>query len=188
MMLTTRTSQWIAQDRYALFSFLIILIYLAMALFSAMGWVASDFSITDLDLSYQSPSWKHWLGTDFLGRDVFSRAIHGSQIALQIGFFSASLATLIGLTLGSLGGFYGGRVDAFVVWVYTTFSSIPSILLLSAFAFVLGQGLENLYIALGLTSWVKLCRLVRAEFLKNKSLGLCASRQGFRGHILFSNV
>jgi peptide/nickel transport system permease protein len=130
-----------------------------------------------MELSYQAPSADHWFGTDFLGRDVLSRAIHGTKIAFVVGFFAASLATLIGVFLGALGGFLGGWVDEIIVWLYTTLESIPYILLISAFAFSMGQGLTNLYIALGLTGWVKLCRLTRGEFLRQRNREYVAAAQ-----------
>ncbi len=161
----------------AIISLTIIVGYIALALFAASGWLGMDFASTNMDLSYHPPSADHWLGTDFLGRDVLSRAIHGTKIALLVGFFAATIATFIGLTLGSLAGFFGGWVDDLVVWLYTTVESIPYILLISAFAFSLGQGLSNLFIALGLTGWVKLCRLTRGEFLRHKNREYVAAAQ-----------
>jgi peptide/nickel transport system permease protein len=157
------------KDPITLISLGPILIYTLLALLAGLGFLASDFASTHLELSYQPPSANHWLGTDFLGRNVLSRAIHGAKVAMLVGFFAASIATLIGLTLGAIAGFFGGWVDDLVVWLYTTLESIPYILLISAFAFSLGQGLTNLYIALGLTGWVKLCRLTRGEFLRHKN-------------------
>ncbi len=161
----------------AIISLTIILGYVALALLAALGWLGMDFASTNMNLSYQPPSSEHWLGTDFLGRDVLSRAIHGTKIALLVGFFAATIATFIGLVFGSLAGFFGGWVDDLVVWLYTTVESIPYILLISAFAFSLGQGLSNLFIALGLTGWVKLCRLTRGEFLRHKNREYVAAAQ-----------
>ncbi|MCB0376886.1 MAG: ABC transporter permease [Bdellovibrionales bacterium] len=176
----------------ALFSALMISLYLALALFSALGWIATDFQTIANDRSYQPPSWEYWFGTDLFGRNVLSRAIHATQTALLVGLFSTTLATVLGLFFGSLAGYFGGRTDDLVVWLYTTIDSIPYILLVSAFAFMLGQGILNLLIALGLTSWIQLCRLVRSEFMKHKAqdyvqaakaLGAGSRRQIFR-HIL----
>lgn len=150
-------------------SFGIIGLFVLLAILAEIGVIAQGYSDTNMDLSYFPPGSDHWFGTDFLGRDVLARTIHGAKIALLVGFFSATIATVIGLFMGSISGYYGGWIDDVVVWIYTTIQSIPYILLISAFAFSLGQGLGNLYIALGLTSWVKLCRLTRGEFLKHKN-------------------
>lgn len=171
---------------------LILLIYLCIALFASLHWIGADFSQTQMDLSYSPPSSQHWLGTDFLGRDVLARALQGTKLALFVGSLAALLATGLGLVLGALAGFLGGVVDDLIVWLYTTLESIPAILLISAFAFSLGQGIPSLILALGLTGWVKLCRLIRAEFLSHKNrdyvvaakaLGTSSSSQIFK-HIL----
>lgn len=152
----------------AVFSFLILSLYVFAFLLSSMGLMATDFAVTDNLQINQPPSFKHWFGTDFLGRDTLSRAIHGGRVAILVGFFASGISTFIGLSLGAVAGYFSGWVDDFIVWLYSTFDSIPYILLISAFAFALGQGILNLYLALGLTSWVKLCRLTRAEVLKHK--------------------
>lgn len=154
----------------AIFSLATMTLYFLIVILASLNWIANDFSVTQMELSYAPPSLEHWLGTDFFGRDVFSRAIQGTKIAFLVGLFSATIATIIGAVLGSLAGYFAGWVDDLIVWLYTTLDSIPYILLISAFAFSLGQGLSNLYIALGLTGWVKLCRLIRAEFIKQKNL------------------
>lgn len=163
------------KNKLASISLIIISFYVLIAFLAAMGLIAEDHGLTDVALSYSPPSSNHWFGTDFLGRDVFSRVIQGTKIALTVGFFSATLACFIGLSLGSLAGYFGGRVDDIVVWLYSTLESIPSILLISAFAFSIGQGVSNLFIALGLTSWVKLCRLTRGEYLKHKNMEYVAA-------------
>ena len=162
------TRQQLLTNPWALFSICILAGYIIMALLSMLGLIAGDFATINTEASYSPPSAKYWMGTDLLGRNVLSRAIHGSFIALSIGFISTTIATLIGVFFGALAGYFRGKVDDVIVWLYTTIDSIPYILLISAFAFVLGQGLINIYLALGLTSWVKLCRLVRSEFIRHK--------------------
>ncbi len=179
----------------ALISLVLLIVYIVIVVLTAFGVVATDFATTQMENSYAPPSLHHFFGTDFFGRDVLDRAMQGTKIAFLVGFFSASIATLIGVSLGALGGYFGGWVDDFVVWLYTTLESIPYILLISAFAFALGQGLTNLYIALGLTGWVKLCRLIRSEFLKQKNLDYVQAAQAMGvGHFskmfrhIFPNV
>ena len=155
----------------------IIGFYLLITLLASFGIIAQDYSTTNLNNSYLPPSKENWFGTDFLGRDVYARVIHGTKIALIVGFFAATLSTLIGLILGSLAGYFGKKIDDLIVWLYSTFESIPYILLISAFAFTLGQGLINLFIALGITGWVRTCRLTRAEFLKHKNMEYVSAAQ-----------
>lgn len=157
------------KNKIAVISFVVISLYFVIAALAKLGIVATSFDSVYNDLAYEAPSWFHWFGRDLFGRDVFARAIHGSYTALSIGFIVASIAVPIGVTLGSLSGYFGGIVDDLIVWFYTTIDSIPYILLLIALSFVLGQGTENMYVAIGITSWVTLCRLIRGEFMKHKN-------------------
>jgi peptide/nickel transport system permease protein len=147
---------------------------------------------TDLDNAYQPPSSEHWMGTDALGRDVSQRLIQGTRIAYKVGIITALIAIPIGVFFGCLAGYFGGRIDDFVVWLYSTFASIPGLLFILAIAMVVGRGLLGVYLGIGLTTWVGLCRLIRGEVIKHKeqayvqaakALGLSWSRILFR-HIL----
>jgi len=115
------------------------------------------------------PGWFDYpLGADFLARDVFKRVLHGTRIAMSVGLVSCIIAIPIGSFFGALAGFYGGFVDEMIVLLYSTIASVPGLLLLLAFVMVVGKGIIGVYIALGMTSWVSLCRLVRGEFIKHK--------------------
>lgn len=115
------------------------------------------------------PGWFDYpMGTDFLARDVFKRVLHGTRIAMSVGFVSCVIAIPIGTFFGALAGFYGGFVDEMIVLLYSTVASVPGLLLLLAFVMVVGKGIIGVYIALGMTSWVSLCRLIRGEFIKHK--------------------
>jgi len=147
---------------------------------------------TDLGLAYQPPSSKHLMGTDALGRDVMQRLIQGTRIAYKVGIITALIAIPIGVFFGCLAGYFGGRVDDFVVWLYSTVASIPGLLFILAIAMVVGKGLLGIYLGIGLTTWVGLCRLIRGEVMKHKeqayvqaarALGLSWPRILFR-HIL----
>ncbi|MDD5679143.1 MAG: ABC transporter permease, partial [Kiritimatiellae bacterium] len=111
----------------------------------------------------------HPLGTDNLGRDVFQRTVQGARIAFQVGIITSCIAIPIGVILGCLAGYFGGKTDDFVVWLYSTFSSIPGLLFILAIAQVVGKGLLGVYLGIGLTTWVNLCRLIRGEVLKHKA-------------------
>ena len=157
-------------DKVAVVSLVIVAIYAITAVLSSLGIVASDWA-REVGPSYAAPfeNWDYILGTDIFGRDVLTKVIHGSQVAMSVGFISSLIAIPIGVFFGAIAGYYGGKVDEIIVWFYTTFSSIPAIMLLMSIAFVLGKGITTVYIALGLTSWVGLCRLIRGEVLKHKN-------------------
>lgn len=158
----------IRTDKIAMISFCVIAAYLLLAALCAMNIAFPNWALTNNAISYQAPSAEHWFGTDLFGRDVLSRAAHGTVTSLIIGFFGAALAIVVGTTLGSLAGYFGGKVDDLVVWFYTTIDTIPYILLVVAFSFVAGHGLKTLCLAIGLTSWVSHCRVIRSEFMKQR--------------------
>lgn len=107
-------------------------------------------------------------GGDRLGRDVLSKAIKGAEISIFVGMFAAVLATLIGTTVGAFAGYFGGKIGDFFEWVYNVFTSIPDILLIFAFAAVLGRGIDTVILILGLTGWTGMYRQVRAEYMKHR--------------------
>lgn len=153
--------------------------------------VTPPWQAQDLAARYLAPGAAHWLGTDGLGRDVFLRLVQGARIAFQVGVVSSLIAIPIGVLLGCLGGYFGGRTDDFVVWLSTTFAAIPGLLFVLAIAMVVGQGLLGVFLAIGLTTWVGVCRLIRAEVLRQKERGYvrAARALGFSsGRILFRHI
>ena len=107
------------------------------------------------------------LGADRLGRDVLAKAVKGSEVSVFVGLMAALVATGIGTLLGACAGFFGGRVGDALEWLYNVFTSIPGILLIFAFAAVLGRGVGTVVLILGLTGWTGVYRLLRAEFIKH---------------------
>lgn len=158
------------KSRYYSYAFFMLGFYLILATATALGWIGGDYAIANADLTYLPPSFENLLGTDLFGRSLLHRNLHAMKIAVLIGFFSSAIAMVIGVTLGALSGYFGGWVDRIIRWVYTSIDSVPYILLISGLTFSLGQGLYNVFIVLGATGWVKLCRLIRTEFLKEKEL------------------
>jgi len=156
------------QDHVAMISFGVIVAYLLLAALCALNIAFPSYAVVDNALAYQPPSAAHWFGTDLFGRDVLARAAHGTVTSLIIGFFGAALSILVGTFLGALAGYFGGKIDDLVVWFYTTIDTIPYILLVVAFSFVAGHGLRTLCLAIGLTSWVSHCRVIRGEFMKQR--------------------
>lgn len=157
----------LAQDKMALVSLVIVFLYALVALLSATGLIAADWA-REVGGSNLPPSAEHWFGTDMFGRDVFSKVVRGTQIAMSVGLATSLIAIPIGVILGAVAGYFGGWVDDFITWLYTTFSSIPNIMLLISITMILGKGIFAVYIALGATSWVTLCRLIRGEVMKHK--------------------
>ena len=140
----------------------------------------------------QPPSKEHWLGTDDRGRDVLTRIIWGTRISMTVGFVAMGIAVLIGIIAGSLAGYYGGKVDAVILRVIEIVLCFPTLILILSLIAFLDPSIYNIMIAIGLTRWPDVARLVRGEFLKLRSAdfttaaratGLRDSRVMFR-HLL----
>jgi peptide/nickel transport system permease protein len=130
-------------------------------------WIAPwDPAYIDLPARLSAPSWGHWCGTDELGRDILSRLIYGARISMLVGSCVVAVSLFLGLVVGSVAGYYGGRIDRFFnIVVMNAFLSFPGILLAIAFVAFRGPGIFNLILALSLGGWVGYARLVRAQVL-----------------------
>jgi len=157
------------RDKLALFSVTVISIYIVAGLLALIGILAPHYA-QSVGEAYAPPSWVHPLGLDVLGRSIWDRVVQGARVALIVGFVSTFIAIPFGTVLGLIAGYFRGVVDAFVVWLYSTLDSVPTILLLLTLALVLptGKGLATVCIALGVTSWVSTCRVVRGEVIRQK--------------------
>jgi peptide/nickel transport system permease protein len=113
---------------------------------------------------------RHWLGTDILGRDVLHQTLKGARVALLIGGFTSLIVIPLALLFGVAAGYFGGRVDDAVFLLISVLASIPYLLLLIVFVMVMGRGPVQVCIAMGVTSWVGFCRVVRGETLKLREL------------------
>ena len=145
-----------------------------------------------LDERFQPPSSEHIMGTDNLGRDVFSRVIYGVQVSLMVGFIAVVISFAIGVSVGALSGYYGGKLDKFLMALTDVFLVIPGFFLILLIIAIYGSSIYNVMIVIGLLAWMSTARIVRAEFLTlremefveaAKSLGAGDSRIVFR-HIL----
>jgi len=154
--------------------------------------VTPAYNAVNLSERYLPPGPGHWLGTDNLGRSVALRLVQGARIAFHVGVVTSLIAIPLGALLGLLGGYFGGKTDSFVVWLSTTVASMPGLLFILAISLVVGKGLFGIYAGIGFTTWVGVCRTVRAEVMKQasrayveaaKTLGYSHMRIMFR-HIL----
>ncbi len=157
----------LARDKMAVASLIIVFAYILLAILSATGMVAADWG-EKIGPSYAAPGMDYIFGTDIFGRSVFKKVLKGSEIAMGIGFSTAFISMFLGVLLGAVAGYFGGLIDEFIVWFYTSVSSIPNIMLLVAISLIFDKGVLAIFLALGLTSWVGICRLIRGEVMKHK--------------------
>lgn len=132
-------------------------------------WIAPyDPSVQSLGDRLLPPSASHWMGTDQYGRDILSRLLYSSRISLSVGLVAVSIYVLIGVTVGSLAGYYGGWVDGLLMRVTDIFLCIPTFLLILMVIAFVGPSIFNIMVVIGLTSWTDVARLVRGEILSLK--------------------
>ena len=156
-----------ARNKWAVGALIFILLQAVIAIFAK--YVAPyDPYMSDFTATYSAPNAKYWLGTDDLGRDVLSRIIYGTRISLAVGVLSQVFVVLIGLPLGAIGGMVGGWVDYALTRLIDVLSSIPGLLLYILLMIALGAGLQNIILAMTLTGWIGIARLVRGQVLSLK--------------------
>jgi peptide/nickel transport system permease protein len=152
------------QNPLALAGLIIIGLIALMAIFA--NWIAPfDPDAINVKAILLAPSWEHIMGTDGLGRDVWSRMLFGARISLLVGIVAVGISTLIGIILGAIAGYYRGWVDTVIMRFVDIMLSIPTFFLILAVIAFLTPSIWNIMIVIGLTSWMGVTRLVRAEFL-----------------------
>jgi peptide/nickel transport system permease protein len=171
-------------------SFMLICIWFVAI---CVAWMLDlQANVISLDRILAAPDSQFWLGNDDLGRDIFARLLSGAEVSFMVAILVTGITLTIGVTLGLISGFYGGWIDRLLMQITDVFLAFPGILLAIAFAAVLGPGLNNLILALCLTSWVGYARLTRAQALSLRnsqhvqaaeSLGASVPRMMFR-HML----
>ena len=112
----------------------------------------------------------YWLGTDRFGRDQLSRLLLGTRVSLSVGAIAVIISLIIGVTLGLLGGYFGGWVDTIVMWLINVIWSLPTLLIVVAMSLALGKGFWQIFVAVGLSMWVELARMVRGQVKSVKEL------------------
>ena len=152
------------RNKLSLAAAIIILILVFMAVF-AQWMTPYPYSEANFDDAWQFPSLSHPMGTDSIGRDYFSRIIYGARISLIVGLVAQLLSLGIGIPLGAIAGYKGGKADFLVMRLVDVMSVFPSLLFAILIMAWLGSGLTYVLIAIGVTGWVGVCRLVRAQFL-----------------------
>jgi peptide/nickel transport system permease protein len=159
--------QRLAKNKLITSALVIVCAYMVVAVLAHCHLIASDWNVS-VGEAYEAPSMRHWFGTDIFGRSVAAKIIKSTETAMSVGLVVSLIAIVIGVVLGALGGYFGGKIDAFVVWICGILAAIPDIMLLIALTFILGKGIFSVYIALGMTNWVDLCRLIRSEVMRHK--------------------
>ncbi len=160
------------------------------------GWTLYPpvrYGPTEIDLSanLEPPGGGHWLGTDDRGRDVLARMIFGSRVSLSVGFVAVSIYTFIGIFLGALAGYYGGKVDVLISRSIEVMMCFPTFFLVLTVLAFLKPSIYNIMIILGITGWPGVARLVRGEFLKQRQLDYVAAARAVGAsdlRIIFSHI
>ncbi len=153
-----------SRNRLAMGAAVVVLLFILMAIFADLiAPTAYDYS--DLAKSRRFPNAENLLGTDSVGRDQLSRLIYGARISLTIGLAVQIIAVIVGVSLGSAAGFLGGWADTIIMGIIEVFTAIPQLLFALFLLSIWGGGLFNLILALGLISWIEMCRLTRAQIL-----------------------
>jgi peptide/nickel transport system permease protein len=185
-----QTLHYLLKNKLAVIGGILVLLVFVLSIFAP--WIA-PYSPTEIDIKniLIGPSLSHPFGTDDLGRDVLARMIWGGRISLEVGFVAVGIATLIGIILGSLAGYYGGWVDSTIMRAVDIMLSIPTIFLVLAVIAILEPSIINIMIVIGLTSWMEPARLIRAEFisLKEREFVIAAHALGAAdGRIIMKHV
>ncbi len=192
------------RNRLAMICLAIIAVYVFVAIGVAVGLIAKDWN-KSVGASYEPPSREHPFGTDIFGRSVLAKTLYGAKTSLTVAFVASVISILIGVPLGAIAGYFGKWIDEVIVWLYSTLATVPPILLILAFALVLKNkvlfkgtayeiplhGITTVYLAIGLTSWVGLCRLIRGEVLKHKQRDYVIAARAFGAsdlYIIFRHI
>ncbi len=153
-----------SRNRMALVGLFLVGLLIFVAIFADF---IAPFAYDDADpmQALQFPSAEHWLGTDEVGRDVYSRILYGTRVSLAVGLGVTAIALLIGVPLGLAAGLLGGPVDFIIMRLVEVFTAVPALLLALLLISVFGGGLFNVILALGIVAWLDACRLLRAQLL-----------------------
>ncbi|MCG8540499.1 MAG: ABC transporter permease [Clostridia bacterium] len=157
------------------------IIILTMTIIAALAGVITNYSYDEINISNAlvKPNLQHLFGTDQLGRDLFTRVVYGARIALRVGFIAVVIETFIGVTLGLLAGYYGGRIEKVILFITDLTWSMPPIILALAIVTMLGPSINNVIIAIAIVSWAQFTRVVRAKTQSIKNLPYIEAARAF---------
>lgn len=155
------------KNKMAIGSFIVLVLIALVAIFAPLIAPYDPYT-QDLSRINEPPSADHWFGTDDVGRDLFSRVVYGTRISMLVGVVCEAICVPIGVILGALAGYFGGWVDAVVSRIIEIFSSFPTILFAIAVMFILGPGIMNVFIAIGIIGWTGLARMIRGQIMQLK--------------------
>jgi peptide/nickel transport system permease protein len=178
------------RHRLALFGTAVVVILAFAAVFAPQISGYDPYRI-DLASARQAPSAHHLLGTDDIGRDVFSRVLHGARVSLSVGLVAVSIYAAIGTILGAFSGYYRGLVDSVIQRFTDTVMCFPGLIIIIAIVSIVGPSIYNVMIVIGLLNWPDICRLVRGQFLslREQEFVLAARAIGARDrHIIFRQI
>lgn len=153
------------KSKPAMFSLIVILLLAVIAILAPYIAPCDPYQ-QDVLNKFASPSAEHWLGTDNYGRDILSRLIYGARVSLSVGVVAEAIAVTIGVIVGVAAGYFGGKVDTVLSRIIEVFASFPFILFAIAVMFILGQGIINVFIAIGVIGWTGHARLIRSNVLQ----------------------
>lgn len=160
--------QRLRKNKMAMIGLAITITLILIAIFAPLIAPYDPYTV-DWSQSLQAPGeGNHLLGTDQLGRDIFSRLIYGSRISLRVGIITQLISMTIGIIMGALAGYYGGKIDELISYLINLFFAFPSLLFAIAIMATLGPGLNNIFIALGVVGWPGLARIVRGQVMQLK--------------------
>ena len=155
------------KNKIAMFCAGIIIILILIAIFAPLI-APYDPTYQDYSAVLAEPSMAHPFGTDEYGRDILSRIIYGSRVSISIGIVAQVVASLVGVTLGSIAGYYGGKIDSVISRIMEIFQAFPDLIFAMAIMTFMGKGVVNLFIALGLLTWVRTARMIRGSVMQLK--------------------
>jgi oligopeptide transport system permease protein len=166
------------RNRLAVVGFLVVATFVLFAVFANL-LAPTPYDRSVLTEALQFPSRQHWLGTDAIGRDFLSRLIYGARTSLGVAFAVMLIAFGIGVPLGALAGLRGGKVDFFIMRLVEVMTAFPSFLFALFLMSILGAGVENVILALSITSWVDVTRLTRAQILSIRERDFVTAAQAY---------
>jgi oligopeptide transport system permease protein len=165
-----------------------IVLLILFVLAALAPWIAPyPYAYQNLDLGASPPSAEHLLGTDILGRDLYSRILYGARISLLVGFVATTVALFIGVTWGLIAGYFGGKIDTVMMRIVDVLYGIPFIIFIILLMVVFGRNLWLLFIAIGAVEWLTMARIVRGQVLslKNQEFILAAQAMGVSNFSMF---